>query len=90
MTELVLILPEVLKLILEKKGYRVVRDTDYNWTLALPSDVGDISEPIVIPKRGDLLSMEITMGTLVTSFLLPGEFFSLKLQIEEELKKKAN
>ncbi len=35
MTPLVPVPPGVLKLILEKRGYRVVRNTDYNWQLRI-------------------------------------------------------
>lgn len=80
--------PEILKLILEKKGYRVKRETKHNWTLVLESDGEE--EPVVIPKRGDLVGMEIMMGTLVASHILPGDYFSLKAQAEAEMKKKAN
>jgi hypothetical protein len=80
--------PEVLKRLLEKKGYRVVRETDYNWTLALDNDLGDISEPLVIPKCGNLVSVEIMLGGF--SRILPNDYFVLKAQVEAELKKKAN
>ena len=45
MTPLAPVPPGVLKLILEKRGYRVVRDTDYNWTLIHVSELGDVSDP---------------------------------------------
>lgn len=90
MTAIACVPPEILKLVLEKRGYKVTRETKYNWTLVPEEDTDDSSEPIIIPKRGDLVSVEIMMGTLVAAHILPGDYFTLKAQVEAEMKKKAN
>ncbi len=88
MTAIACVPPEWLKLVLEKKGYKVKRDTKFNWTLTRESE--EDSEPIVIPKRGNLVSLEIMMGTLVAAHILPGEYFELKALVEAEMKKVSN
>lgn len=88
MTAIACVPPDVLKLILEKKGYKVKRETKYNWTLV--AEMSEESEPIVIPKRGNLVALEVMMGTLVAAHILPGDYFTLKAKVEAEMKKKAN
>jgi len=89
MTAIACVPPEILKLILEKKGYKVKRETKFNWTMVAVTDE-DESEAIVIPKRGDLVALEVMMGTLVAAHILPGDYFTFKAQVEAEQKKKAN
>lgn len=72
------------------KGYRVARETKFNWTLVADLASGDVSEPIVIPRRGNVVSIEIMMGTLVASHMLPGEYFDLRAKVEAEMKKQLN
>jgi hypothetical protein len=47
--------PEQLKEAFEAGGYRIIDQDQYNWVLAK----GDTDEPIVLPKRGKLVAIEI-------------------------------
>jgi hypothetical protein len=90
MTTIACVPPEVLKRILELKGYKLKRETKYNWTFVLPGAPEDDPRTVVIPKRGDLVAVEVMMGTLVAAHILPGDYFILKAQVDAEVKKKAN
>ena len=70
--------PDNFKAILEKDGFTVDLETEYNWTLSR-----DDSPPIIVvlPKKGEFVSVEIMMSTLDKIKMNPGTFFDLLSQV---------
>jgi hypothetical protein len=52
--------PETLKAILEACGFTLAREDQYNWTMVR----GEHEPPIVLPKLGLLVSVDIMMQIL--------------------------
>lgn len=52
--------PEVLLKILKQASYIVIAEDEFNWSIAR----GDADAPLIIPKRGKLVSVEIMMDAL--------------------------
>jgi len=65
--------------ILELRGYKVVTDDNLNWVME-PSkyESGILQEPITLPKRGALLSVDIMMDTLIKTKTDLHMYFALK------------
>jgi len=53
--------PQVMKALLEKDGFRVSRETEFHWTLFKENASMPV---IVVPKKGDLLALDVMMGIL--------------------------
>lgn len=71
--------PGALKTILELYGFEVIAEDDFNWVLAEPH-VPE-SEPIIIPKLGDLVALEVMMQALIDSKLPFGTYLALKEKV---------
>lgn len=52
--------PVILKRIVELAGYKVIQEDDYNWHLAKTKH----DRPIILPKKGGLVAVEIMMNIL--------------------------
>ncbi len=71
--------PEALKKILELRGFEVVADNEFNWAMAdpkLPS-----SEPMIIPKTGNRVAVDIMMQTFIDGRMNLREYFELRDQV---------
>jgi hypothetical protein len=60
------ITPEHLKIIFELYGYKVIAEDKFNWVLDLApvTDSAPQGEPIILPKLGDLVSLEVLMDSV--------------------------
>lgn len=73
--------PKQLKRILELRDYVVVAEDEWNWALAKDRDV-----PILIPKEGDFVAVEVMMDTLHKAGIVElGTYFPLRDQAAKEL-----
>ena len=74
--------PHDLKQILVLFGYKVIAEDEFNWVLA--HDVKDGADvPIVIPKLGDLVALDVMMETLITAKLNLQVYFALKQKLAD-------
>lgn len=67
--------PVQLKRILELHGYKLVGDDDWNWALAKEGEV-----PIIIPKEGEYVAVEVLMDSLGKAGITLGKYFPLRDQ----------
>ena len=71
--------PEALRDILCLHGYRVIAEDQYNWSLT--DTTQDKSEPIIVPKIGDLVALDAMMQTLIDAKLNLSTYFILKEKV---------
>jgi hypothetical protein len=71
--------PWALKAILELHGLRVVFEDEYNWMLE--SSNRTHAEPLVIPKVGNLVAVDVMMQVLIDAKLPLNTYFALKEQV---------
>jgi hypothetical protein len=71
--------PWALKEILVAYGFRVVFEDDYNWIFDEPSH-SEI-EPLLVPKIGDVVAVDVMMDTLVNARMTFGAYQTLKDQV---------
>jgi hypothetical protein len=71
--------PWALKKILELRGFEVIADDDFNWAMADPKLPA--SEPMIIPKTGDRVAVDIMMQTFIDGRMNLREYFELKDQV---------
>jgi hypothetical protein len=69
-----------LKRILELQNYKLVGDDEWNWAMAKEGEV-----PLIIPKDGEYVAVEILMDTLVKAGLTLGKFLPLRAQSAKDL-----
>ena len=67
--------PEVFKSIILELGYTVRRETEDNWTLFKENSHKPI---VVIPRKGDVISLDILMDILITLQISDARFFELR------------
>jgi len=73
--------PKQLKRILELRDYVVVGEDEWNWALAKDSGV-----PIVIPKEGEFVAVEVMMDALhKAGVTAPGDYVPLRDRAAKEL-----
>ena len=72
--------PKQLKRVLELRGYKMVAEDEWNWALVLDKGV-----PLIIPKDGDYVSVEVMMDTLGKAGMDLGTYFPLRDQSAKEL-----
>lgn len=72
--------PETFRKILERFGYKVYRQDLLNWSM-----VRGTESPVIIPKKGKVVSLEVQYSVFAQTGLTPGMYLTLKAQIEEEL-----
>ncbi len=70
--------PHVFKAILEKDGFSVKMDTETNWTLFKADSPCSV---IVLPKKGELVSVTIMMEILNQIKMDDGKYFNLLTQV---------
>jgi hypothetical protein len=71
--------PGALKTILEMYGFVVIAEDGFNWVLEDPKQAD--SEPIVIPKIGELVAVEVMMQALIDSKLPFSAYLALKEKV---------
>lgn len=71
--------PDILKAILEKDGFRIDRETEFNWTLFKDESPCPV---IVLPKKGKLVSVTVMMGMLAQTKMDNKKYFSLLEQLK--------
>jgi hypothetical protein len=71
--------PEALKEILCLHGYRIIAEDDYNWSLT--DKTQEKSEPIIVPKIGELVALDVMMQTLIDAKLNLSTYFILKEKV---------
>jgi hypothetical protein len=73
--------PAQLKRIAELCGYSVAVEDEWNWAMTKYGSV-----PIVVPKDGDFVAIEVMMGVLNDLGLFaPGDYFPLRDKSAKEL-----
>jgi hypothetical protein len=80
--------PWAMKEILLLFGYRVIAEDEYNWVLSNTQDHLGIAEPgaeenepLILPKRGELLALDVMMDTLIKAKLDYHTYFALKAKV---------
>lgn len=71
--------PDILKAILEKDGFRIDRETEFNWTLFKDESPCPV---IVLPKKGKLVSVTVMMGMLAQTKMDNKKYFSILEQLK--------
>jgi len=71
--------PHIFKAILEKDGFSVQLDTEANWTLFKANSPYPV---IVLPKKGELVSVTIMMEILNQIKMDNRKYFSLLEQVK--------
>ncbi len=75
--------PWAMKEILERFGFQTIVEDEYNWVLSETKDHVGVAtagekEPIILPKLGDLLALDVMMDTLIKSRMDYHTYFALK------------
>jgi hypothetical protein len=78
--------PWAMKEMLELFGFQVIVEDEYNWVLSETKDHLGVAtatekEPIILPKRGDLLALDVMMDTLIKSQMDLHTYFALKSRV---------
>lgn len=66
--------PKEFKMLLERYGFQVQEETEYNWVLFKAEALRPV---IPIPKKGALVSVDIMMGILDQLKITNEEYFTL-------------
>ncbi len=66
--------PRLFKRILELHGYRTVREDAHNWALVR----GDEELPIILPKAGEAVAVEVMMSALNRARMDNATYFTLR------------
>lgn len=77
--------PWAMKEILEQFGYEVIAEDEYNWAMMDRKETSggakEEREPLILPKRGELLALDIQMDTLIKAKLDLHTYFSIKARV---------
>ncbi len=78
--------PWAMKEILEHFGFGVIAEDEYNWVLSETKNHSGVAvpgelEPIILPKRGDLLALDVMMDTLIKAKMDLHTYFALKAKV---------
>src|SRR5947207_1205849 len=78
--------PWAMKEILLRFGFETIAEDEYNWVLSETKDHLGVAtpgekEPIILPKLGDLLALDVMMDTLIKAKLDLHAYFILKAQV---------
>ena len=71
--------PWALKGVLELFGYSLDHEDEYNWMLVSNSQPD--AEPIVLPKIGDLVAVDVMMQSFISSKMGLAKYFELKKKV---------
>ena len=70
-----------LKCVLELSGYIVAMEDEWNWSLVKGAGL-----PIVIPRDGEFVAVEVMMNALEQAdIVLPGTYFPLRDEAAKQL-----
>ena len=69
--------PDTLRKILKADGFKVLSEDELNWVLV--KDMDDI--PVILPKLGALVAIDVMMSALDRARITPGRFFELLREI---------
>jgi hypothetical protein len=71
-----------MKKILELRGWKVVAEDKESWTLEPTEYDGPLTPgPIILPKRGPILALDVQMETLIKTKTDLQAYFTLKEQV---------
>jgi hypothetical protein len=75
-----------MKEILELFGFQVIAEDEYNWILSETKDHLGVAqegekEPIILPKLGDLLALDVMMQTVIQARLDLHAYSLLKAKV---------
>ena len=78
--------PWAMKEILEHFGFSVIVEDEYNWVLSETKNHSGVAipgelEPIILPKLGDLLALDVMMDTLIKAKMDLHTYFALKARV---------
>jgi hypothetical protein len=78
--------PWAMKEILELFGFQVIAEDEYNWVLSETKDHLGVAEagekePIVLPKLGELLALDVMMQTVIHARLDLHAYSLLKAKV---------
>jgi hypothetical protein len=71
--------PDELKSVLELCGYQVHQGDMLNWAMVRGKET-----PIILPKRGDFVSMDCLYSVFAQSGLTPGTYLALLEQVRTD------
>lgn len=73
--------PKQLKCVLELHGYTVSSEDEWNWSLVKGDGI-----PIILPKDGEFVAVEVMVHVLESADLLPiGRYFELRDEAAKQL-----
>jgi hypothetical protein len=73
--------PEQLKRVLELAGYAIAMEDEWNWSMVKGSAL-----PIIIPKDGEFVAVEVMVCALEQADLvIPGRYFPLRDEAARQL-----
>jgi|HubBroStandDraft_2_1064218.scaffolds.fasta_scaffold836647_1 hypothetical protein len=78
--------PWAMKEILHLFGFQVIAEDEYNWVLSETKDHLGVAEagekePIILPKLGDELALDVMMSTVINAKLDLHTYFALKAKV---------
>jgi hypothetical protein len=68
--------PLAFKQILELYGFKVISEDEFNWLLADPHQPD--SEPLILPKIGELVAIDIMMQAMIDAKMGYATYFALR------------
>jgi hypothetical protein len=78
------IAPHTMKRILHLYGWVVIGEDEFNWVLAEKNPASEDSEPVVLPKLGDLLALDVQMDIMFKTKLDLHTYAVLKQRVTGE------
>jgi hypothetical protein len=69
--------PPVFKEMLILWGWKVIAEDEFHWVFAQ----GDNDEPIILPKEGEFIAVDVMMNTMITTKMHLGAYLALKRQV---------
>jgi hypothetical protein len=78
--------PWAMREVLEHFGFQIIAEDEYNWVLSetkqhLGVATPEEKEPIILPKLGDLLALDVMMDTLIKAKLDLHTYIALKAKV---------
>jgi hypothetical protein len=75
-----------MKEMLQHFGFSVIAEDEYNWVLSETKNHSGVAlagevEPIILPKLGDLLALDVMMDTLIKAKMDLHTYFALKAKV---------
>ena len=78
------IAPLVMKQILELYGYQVLVEDGYNWVMEEKTPTSPESAPVILPKVGDLLAVDVQMDIFIKTKMDLQTYAVLKQRVTGE------